>query len=243
MKEKIKKKFFLLFNIFILGIIVFFIFFIISKIVFLFLPENLKSFFDILSKENLKESLFEAKSYLNDSYFLFLILQIFQVLLVPIPGQIVGILGGYVFGFVKGLSLTMLGLTIGSFISITIGRYFSKLLPKILPKEIMQKFDFLIENSNISTFFIIFLLPAFPDDAICFIAGLTRLSIAKLLIASFLGRLPGMLVLSFLGASIDYNLTLSYIILFISILIAFFIWLFDEELKNYFFKFIRRDNE
>lgn len=240
MKEKIKKKFFLLFNIFILSIIVFFLFFIISKIVFLFLPENVKSFFSILSKENLKESLFEAKSYLNNSYFLFLILQIFQVLLVPIPGQIVGILGGYVFGFVKGLSLTMLGLTIGSFISILIGRYFSKLLPKILPKEVMDKFDFLIENSNISTFFIIFLLPAFPDDAICFIAGLTRLSILKLVIASFLGRLPGMIVLSFLGASIDYNLTLSYIILFISILIAFFIWLFDEELKKYFFKFIRR---
>jgi uncharacterized membrane protein YdjX (TVP38/TMEM64 family) len=240
MNYKIKRKFILLFNILTLSAFIFIIFFIASKILFIFLPDNIKNFFYVLNKDNLNEALIEAKSYLNDSYILFIILQAFQVILVPIPGQVVGILGGYIFGFLKGLTLTMIGVTIGTFIAIIIGRYFGKFLNKVLPKDIMKKFDFLIENSTTSTFFIIFLLPAFPDDAICFIAGLTKISIFKILIASFLGRLPGMSILSFLGSTLDYNLTLSYIILFIFTLIAFFIWIFDEEIKNYFFSLLRR---
>ncbi|GIW21000.1 MAG: hypothetical protein KatS3mg068_0007 [Candidatus Sericytochromatia bacterium] len=240
MKEKIKKKFNLIFTIIIFSFIIFLISFLISKLIFLILPDNVKQFLSILNKEDLKELLNEAKLYLNNSYLIFIILQISQVILVPIPGQIVGILGGFIFGFIKGLTLTMIGITIGSLVSLLIGRYFSKILPKILSKELIKKFEFLVENSNLSTFFIIFLLPAFPDDAICFIAGLTRLNLLKLLLVSFLGRLPGMALLTFLGSSIDSNLTYSYIIFSIFVIISFFIWLFDKELKNYFLKFIEK---
>ena len=54
-----------------------------------------------------------------------------------------------------------------------------------------------------------FLLPGFPDDIICYVAGLSNLPIRTLVMVSLAGRLPGYLATSFLGAGIgDANVRL-----------------------------------
>jgi uncharacterized membrane protein YdjX (TVP38/TMEM64 family) len=134
----------------------------------------------------------------------FMALQTLQVLIAPIPGQLTGIVGGALFGAFWGTVYSIIGLTTGSFLAIWLTRLFGRrLVERFVKPDDLAKFDHLAEKSGLAVFFLIFLLPALPDDAVCFIAGLTRLPITALVLMSFLGRLPGLLFLSLAGENID----------------------------------------
>jgi len=60
-------------------------------------------------------------------------------------------------------------------------------------------------------FFLIFLLPAFPDDIISFIAGLTTIRIRTLVLISLAGRLPGYIMLCLAGNGLAYK-NINYVI-------------------------------
>jgi len=165
----------------------------------------------------------------------YLIVQVAQVLFAPIPGQAVGLLGGILFGFWPGLLLSMIGLTIGSAIAIGIGRLLGeRIVRRLVSKSVLDKFDYLITEGGIWNFFMLFLLPALPDDAICFIAGLTRLRIWKLILACVIGRLPGIAVLLFFGSSIGGDMAVANVVFAIGIVIAVVLWLYSDEIEAYF---------
>jgi len=50
----------------------------------------------------------------------------------------------------------------------------------------------------------------------------------------FFGRLPGMAVLSFTGASADSNVLLAKTVFSIAMIVALFICLLDEEIEMFF---------
>lgn len=162
----------------------------------------------------------------------FITLQILQVLLAPIPGQLLGLLGGYLFGFWHGLGLTMLGLTIGSGIALGLARLFGEqIVRRLVPESIFARFDSLVREGGLWNFFLIFLLPALPDDAVCLLAGLTRLPLAKLLLVCVVGRLPGMAVLTFVGANVGTHPALANVLLSAALGVAIVLWFFSEEVE------------
>jgi uncharacterized membrane protein YdjX (TVP38/TMEM64 family) len=95
----------------------------------------------------------------------------------------------------------------------------------------MAKLDELIARGGSWNFFVIFLLPGLPDDAVCFVAGLTRLSLWKLLLVMIAGRLPGMAVLTFVGESAGEGWTAGYVVFGIAMAASFVLWLFSEEFE------------
>ncbi|MCG8348207.1 MAG: VTT domain-containing protein [Chloroflexales bacterium] len=98
--------------------------------------------------------------------------------------------------------LTMLGLAIGSALAVTTGRLLGTVVVrKLVPPAVLAHFDGLVNEANVWTFLLIFLAPVFPDDAICIMAGLTRLSIWQVALVSVIGRLPFMAALTYLGAT------------------------------------------
>ena len=162
---------------------------------------------------------------------LFVGLHLLQVIVVPIPGQLLGLLGGCLFGFWDGLLLTMLGLTLGSGLAMAGSRLIGDaVVRRFVSPAILARFDRLTAADGVWGYFVIFLLPTFPDDAICFMAGLTRLPIRRLLLVCMLGRLPGMAVLTLVGTGsggIQTNLALA-----MATLIAVGLWLFSEEVEG-----------
>ena len=173
-------------------------------------------------------TIFDASG--EQSGLIFVLVQIGQVLLAPIPGQLLGLMGGSLFGFWHGLFLTVLGLAIGSAIAMGSSRLLGDtVVRRFVPAPILRRFDHLAGTSGLWSFFLIFLLPFFPDDAICFMAGLTQLPLHRLLLVSTLGRLPGVAVLSFVGAG-EGGAGQSYL-MGIVLVLAFAIWLFSDELE------------
>ncbi len=178
-------------------------------------------------------ALFDAAG--DASSFVFLLMQIGQVLVAPIPGQLLGLLGGTLFGFWHGLLLTVLGLAIGSAIAMGSSRFLGEaVVRRFVPSPILARFDHLIGANGVWSFFLIFLLPIFPDDAVCFMAGLTRLPLHRLLLVCALGRLPGIAVLTFVGAGGGGSATQAYMVLGVTMALAFGLWLFSEELEALF---------
>lgn len=157
---------------------------------------------------------------------LYILLQITQTVAAPIPGQLVGSVGGFLFG-PWGILWTTIGSLIGCWIVFKLARRFGRpLLEKIFKKSVVAKFDFILEAKSAALIlFAIFLLPGFPDDVVCYIAGLTSVPIPKLMLLVALGRLPTIVMTNFIGAGISDNLGLVAVVSVIGILIlGFFVW-------------------
>jgi uncharacterized membrane protein YdjX (TVP38/TMEM64 family) len=130
-------------------------------------------------------------------------LQIGQVLFAPIPGELTGILGGYMFGALNGFLLSTVGLVAGSMINFGIGHFLGeRVVRRMVRCETYEKYNELVQYKGILYIFIFFLVPGFPKDYLCMFLGLTTLPARVFFVISTVGRIPGTLALSLQGASI-----------------------------------------
>ncbi len=170
----------------------------------------------------------------------FISIVIFQVLLAPIPGQVTGLAGGYIFGAFLGTLYSLIGLTIGSFVIFCLARKLGrKFVEKIVKKKTLNKFDRLIKKKGVPMLFLIYLLPLLPDDLVCYIAGLTKIKIKTLVIISTLGRFPGILILSLVGAGLaSENMIFSAILFIVMMFVSIAIYLNRNKLEKTIIKII-----
>jgi uncharacterized membrane protein YdjX (TVP38/TMEM64 family) len=125
-----------------------------------------------------------------------------QVLLAPIPGQIVGLANGYLYGTWVGTLYSMIGLVIGRTMAMALGRWFGRrLVERLVDAEQLARWDGLAQRRGPLFFFLVFLLPFLPDDLVCFLIGLSPLSIPRMVVLSALGGLPGVFTSSWIGAN------------------------------------------
>jgi len=158
----------------------------------------------------------------------FVLLQALQVVVSPIPGELTGVVGGYVYGEAYGFVLSTLGLTLGSWVafelSSILGRPFAE---RLFKKDILNKFDFLTTNTGATIAFLLFLIPGFPKDVLCYILGLSRMRLSTFLIVSAVGRLPGTYLLTIQGASVrneDYWTTVILAVISAALLFTAYIY-------------------
>lgn len=133
----------------------------------------------------------------------FILTQILQVVFAPIPGEATGFIGGYLFGVPLGMLYSTIGLTVGSVLAFFLGRWLEiKFVARVVSKETLEKFDFLMERQGALIAFFLFVIPGFPKDYLCFILGLSSMSWKLFFLLSTVGRLPGTLMLTLQGAQV-----------------------------------------
>ena len=139
----------------------------------------------------------------------FIGLQALQVLFAPIPGELTGFIGGYLFGSSLGFSYSSIGLTGGSLLAFLIARRLGlPVVRRFVGEELMRKFDYLMEHQGAFFSFIFFLIPGMPKDYFCYLLGLSPMHFLTFLIISTIGRIPGTLLLSLQGQAVrseDYR--------------------------------------
>jgi uncharacterized membrane protein YdjX (TVP38/TMEM64 family) len=141
------------------------------------------------------------KSYHPYDELAFITLQIIQVVAAPIPGELTGIIGGYLYGPFWGTVYSTIGLTLGSWIAFLLARFFGEpLLENIVKKEVFEKFDHFMEHKGLLVSFLLFLIPGFPKDYLCYIMGVSLIPTSTFLMVSTAGRLFGTIMLSVTGA-------------------------------------------
>ncbi len=150
----------------------------------------------------------------------FIGLQILQVLLAPIPGELTGFVGGYLFGATLGFIYSTIGLSIGSLLAFLISRRLGlPFVRRFIGDELMSKFDYLMEHQGAFFSFLFFLIPGLPKDYFCYLLGLSPMHILTFLIVSSIGRIPGTLLLSLQGHAVRSE---DYRVFFVILGVAFF---------------------
>jgi uncharacterized membrane protein YdjX (TVP38/TMEM64 family) len=131
-----------------------------------------------------------------------ILLNIAQVLLAPIPGQVIGLANGYLYGVIMGTLYSLIGVMLGTAIAMVLGRVLGRpVVERFVSAEHLDRWDSLATKRGPLVLFFVFLLPLLPDDIVAFAVGLSPISIPYALILAAVGRLPGLVVSSWVGAN------------------------------------------
>ena len=165
----------------------------------------------------------------------YMLLQALQGIVAPIPSNIVGIVGGFLFGW-WGVLWTTIGATLGATVVFWLSRrYGRKLVEKLVKKESLEKFDFVIGKRASLILFLIFIIPGLPDDIVCYVAGLTDVPLKKLILIFALGRLPAVVSNNYIGMGFsgEGNPIVVVVITIVSVLIFAFLYFRQNELLKF----------
>ncbi len=111
------------------------------------------------------------------SPIIFIVISFLQVTFVPIPGAITILAGNYVFGMGETFIYSYIGMLSGALFAFALGRWLGRPFINWLagsPEKVDEWLAKLHGRENVLLFFM-FLLPFFPDDLLCSIAGILPL--------------------------------------------------------------------
>ncbi|OPD20581.1 hypothetical protein AL710_11700 [Clostridium botulinum] len=160
-----------------------------------------KNFAVLKDPKNIKNIILSYGSY---GIIVFLIFQIIQVVAFFIPGEVMQIAGGYIYGTLLGSVYSLIGITLGSvFVFLLAHIYGRPLVHKIISKKDLKFFDRMLNIGSIKLIvFLLYLIPGIPKDALGYICGISDIKFKDFFILSTLGRIPGVLASAYFGANI-----------------------------------------
>lgn len=107
----------------------------------------------------------------------YVLIQILQVVILPLPAAVCYIPGSLIWNGWTATLLASLGVVIGSVIAYVIGRVFGKkVVMWIAGRQTTEKYMDYIGSKGKIIFILMQILPFFPDDILCMVAGLTSMN-------------------------------------------------------------------
>jgi len=169
----------------------------------------------------------------------FIIIQILQVLFIPVPGEATGFIGGFLFGTVKGFLFSSIGLSIGSFLNFIIGRFLGeRYIRKLIPDDYLKRFNAFLKRQGVIVIFILFIFPGFPKDYLCLFLGLSTLPLKVFIILATIGRMPATFLLSLQGAYLfEQNYLILALVLCLCVILSLLAYRYKEGLYKWLEKF------
>lgn len=129
------------------------------------------------------------------------VLLILQVFLAFIPGQALMVTSGYLYGFWGGTLVTWISLALGGQLAFWLARHYGRpFASRFVSPEIFERWERVTACQGIGFYTAALVLPVFPNDAMCYVAGLGEISGRRFLAANLLGRLIASLLTAFVGA-------------------------------------------
>ncbi|MDF2653548.1 MAG: DedA family protein [Bacillota bacterium] len=156
--------------------------------------------------KNLEEINKVLKQYKTASIFIYIGLQVFQIIISVLPGQALQFAAGYAYKFLLGLLFSVIGVALGTVITFYLARLLGKdALHLIFGEEKFSRFvHTLNKKRSFVILFVIFLIPGIPKDIFTYAAGVSEIRIIPFLMLSLGGRLPAMMGSVMMG-SMFYN--------------------------------------
>lgn len=150
------------------------------------------------SQEGLRDYI---RSFGAAGWLVFLGLQILQVFIALIPGELLESAAGFVFGPFVGTLLCYVGIAIATCMVFLLTRKFGvKLVEVFISREKINQLRFLnTEKKRDLLIFLVFFIPGTPKDLLTYFVGLTEIRLWKFLAISLVARLPSVITSTFGG--------------------------------------------
>ena len=180
---------------------------------------------------------------------IYVVMNFLQVVILPIPGFIAVGTGVALFGPFKTSVFSLIGILSGSLLAFFIGRYFGyKVVSWLIGKEELDKWLKHIENKDKIILTFMFLFPFFPDDVLCFVAGLSSMSNGYFVIMILVCRIISVFTSAYSmnGNIIPFNtwwgITLWVILIIFTIAFTVLLYKKGDDVENFFKDKLRRRN-
>ena len=112
------------------------------------------------------------KEHRANAAFIFIGLQVLQVVAAPVPGEVTGFVGGLFFGPFGGVLYSTIGLTLGSWLAFILARFAGRpLVETFVNPETIKRYDYVMKHKGLFLAFLMFLIPGFPKDLLCYLLG------------------------------------------------------------------------
>lgn len=148
--------------------------------------------------------------------------QVLQTVIAPIPGEVIQVAGGYIYGVPLGMIYTTAGLLLGAIIAFYFTRSIGAcLIEKLLKRKNTQWVIDMMNNKRFAIIlFIVFIIPGLPKDFLIYVAGLTPIKPLKFFAILIISRFPWLLASVSIGANLHSHNYLSSIIIVAIVLVA-----------------------
>ena len=203
----------------------------------------------ILSKITSIEALREYISGFGaTAVLIFILFQFLQVVVLPVPGSVSVGVGVALFGPLRCSLFSFIGILSGSVVAFFIGRVIGyKAVCWIVGKDDLDKWLEKVKGKDYLLLSIMFLLPLFPDDILCFVAGLSSITWRYFIIMIIITRAISVLTTSFSLQLIPFNTWWGIIIwIVIAAAVVASFWLvckYSEKIDGFFKRLFKRKSK
>jgi uncharacterized membrane protein YdjX (TVP38/TMEM64 family) len=126
-----------------------------------------------------------------------------QVSFAVLPGHVLMLAGGYLYGFVPGVLITWVSTVAASQVNFLLARrYGLPLVYRLCPRALVDKWEGVVHDKGCGFFLMTLVLPIFPSDLMCYLAGFSKVTPRQYAVVNMLGHLPCALGMSLAGAGL-----------------------------------------
>ena len=170
--------------------------------------------------------------------------QVLQVFVFVLPGDIVQFAGGYLFGVIGGMGLSLIGIALGTALNFSLTRFLGRtFVESLFSPSRVQSFELVLSSPRAHIgFFLLFLIPGLPGkDLLCYVGGISFIPLPHFLALSVLARIPGVLGSSIMGSSVRIGAyTLGFVVLGIGIVGFTLGFFFRHQIRAWVSQFLVR---
>lgn len=166
-----------------------------------------------------------------------LVMQFLQIVVAFIPGEVVQVAAGMLYGPWLGALVILAGCVVSSaFIFVVVHKLGAPFVQDMVPTKYLDKFRRFESSGKLNTVvFVLFLIPGLPKDVFTYLVPLTGMRMSTFLLLSNIGRIPGIVVSTYAAAGIiEGDYVKSAVIFAIAALVAVAGILGYDRIMRYF---------
>lgn len=185
------------------GLAVFFVFVVILVVM---LWPYMGQFFEPGGRERMMEQFRNAGPL---GVVMLLGIQVLQVVVAFIPGEVVQVAAGAMYGPFGGMVIILAGCVLASwFIYEVVHRLGQPFVEAMVPTHYLERFRSFEANGKLTPLvFVLFLIPGLPKDTFTYLVPLTNMPLKKYLLITTIARIPGVFMSTFAASGfVDGNM-------------------------------------
>ncbi|MCD8316283.1 MAG: VTT domain-containing protein [Eggerthellaceae bacterium] len=175
--------------------------------------------------------------------FILFALQFIQIVVAFIPGEVIQLAAGIIYGPWIGALVIFIGCVISSaFIFLVVKKLGAPFVRSMVPIKYLSRFEHFEESGKLLPIVIVlFLIPGMPKDVFTYLVPLTKMPFGTFILATNLARIPGIIASTYAANGLlDGNIAESIVIFAIVAFIAVMAILFHNQIINWFGTHIRK---
>lgn len=190
------------------------------------------------------DSVADIRNYVSGfgayAVLVFILIQFLQVVVLPVPGVLTIGAGVLLFGPFWGSVYSLTGILLGSFVAFFIGRALGyKVASWLVGKKNLESAMKKVKGKDKVILTFMFLFPFFPDDVLCFVAGLSSMSVKYFSIMIVITRIISVVTSSYSinGSIIPYDtwwgIMIWGILILIVAFVSYFVYTYGDIIEKY----------